>query len=349
MSTARTLIATFVLGFVLTIGLVAAGTVVVDDRTPEPAEVEQSHFQPEQALIEETSDGGEITMDSDEQTNTVVIYTGGTTGGGTSIGQLPVQDSSDGPELSTGSLGGTERGVTPLVSTLIENGHEVKFYSGAATDGQLSQTLSDADAFVAPGAVSFTEQDRETITEFTDAGGRFMMTANPGSSDTVAELGDSNGLYTEAGYLYNLTENDNNYLSIYAEPTGSSDLTEGVEEVVLRSSSSVGASNGDTVLETKATMSTTREDGTYGVGAVDGDVAVIGDSSFLEPENAYRADNNELIGNVADFLVTGSVDEASLPGAGNESPAGQPPTGGQTQEPIGDAEDIPEMNTTGSE
>ncbi|AHF99321.1 hypothetical protein HALLA_11075 [Halostagnicola larsenii XH-48] len=241
--------------------------------------------------------------------------------------------------------------MTPLVTTLVENGHEVEFYSGAMNDGPLAQTLSDADAFVAPGSVSFTEQDQETITSFTDAGGRFVMTANPGSSDTAAELGDSNGLYTEAGYLYNLTENDNNYLSIYAEPTGSSDLTDGVEQVVFRSASSVGASDSDTVLETDATMSTSREDGTYGVGAVDGNVAMIGDSSFLEPENAYRADNNELIGNVADFLVTGSVDETSLPGADNESPAGQqPPTdGGQSQEPIGDAEDIPEMNTTESE
>ncbi|KDE59478.1 hypothetical protein EL22_21750 [Halostagnicola sp. A56] len=343
-ASARTLLATFVFGFVVTIGLVAAGTVVVEDGTPDLPDTEQDHFQPDEALPAETSDGGEITMDSQAQTNTVVIHTGGAAGGQTSLGQLPIQDTGDGPELSTGSLGGTERGVTPLVTTLIENGHEVEFYAGAATDGQLSQALSDADAFIAPGSVSFTEQDRETISTFTDAGGRFVMTANPGSSATVAELGASNGLYTEAGYLYNLTENDNNYLSIFAEPTGSSDLTDGVEEVVFRSSSAVGSSDGDAVLETEATMSTTREDGSYGVAAVDGDVAVIGDSSFLEPENAHRADNNVLVGNVADFLVTGSVDEASLPGAGNQTPAGQPSTGGQSQIPVGGAEDIPEMN-----
>ena len=67
-------------------------------------------------------------------------------------------------------------------------------------------------------------------------------------------------------------------------------------------------------------------------------MAVIGDTSFLNPENAYRADNNVLIGNVADFLVEGNVSEnpfqepptggGSTPGSGTSPGGFQPPTDG---------------------
>ncbi len=346
-ATGRTLIATFVLGFVLTIGLVAAGTLVVDDGTPEPAELDQSHFEPEHALPVETADGGDITMDSQESSNTVLIHTGGAAAGQVAVEPMPIEDSGENPELSTGTMGGADRSVTPLVSTLIENGHEVEFYAGEIEDGPLAQSLDDADAFVAPGSVSFTAQDRESIDAFTDAGGRFMMTADPGSSGDIAELGGSDGLYTDAGYLYNIAENDNNYLSIYAESTGSSELTDGVDEVVLRSASSVGTTESDAVLETDATLSTTREDGEYDVAAVDGNTALIGDSSFLEPENAQRADNNIFIGNIADFLVTGSAGDFESPGT--QPPTEQPPDDEPIEEPIDETEEIPEMNADESE
>jgi hypothetical protein len=62
-------------------------------------------------------------------------------------------------------------------------------------------------------------------------------------------------------------------------------------------------------------------------------VVMVGDSDFLSPENAQRADNDALIGNLADFLVT---NDRTPPGPeGQRSPTG--PTGptepGQPSEP----------------
>ncbi|MDQ2051117.1 hypothetical protein RBH26_11555 [Natronolimnohabitans sp. A-GB9] len=307
----RLLAATFVVAFVLTVGLVSVGTVVVDDGTEQPT-VEREHFQPEHALPDTTPDGGEIAMDSSEPANDVVIHTGD------AMAVDPMQsllaDGAD-RELSTGSVGGPERSVGPLTTTLVENGHAVEFYADEFEDGPLQQSLADADAFVTTAPDQLTNAEQDALEEFADAGGRVLITADPGSSASVTELGSTAGIHAEPGYLYNLVENDNNYLSIYAEPEDRSPLTADVETVVLRSAAVVETTKGERAMTTAAEtrLSTTREADAYSVAAHDGDLAVIGDSSFLEPENAYRADNNVLIGNVADFLVTGEKTDQSGP------------------------------------
>ena len=302
----KTLVAAFVAVFVLTVGVVSLGTLALDEGAPEQPAVETDHFQPENALPEETADSGEISMDSAEPANDVVIHTGtGMAGGGL---LMMAEDGSD-RELSTGSTGGPERDVGPLATTLVSNGHGVEFYADELEDGPLEQTLADADAFVTTAPEQLSSAEREQIDEFIDAGGRVVIAADPGHSESVIQLGSSAGMYTESGYLYNLAENDNNYLSLYAEPAGDSPLTTGVDEVVLRSAAAVGTEQGATTMTASAEtrLSTTREADSYAVGAHHGDLAVIGDSSFLAPENAYRADNNILIGNVADFLVSGET------------------------------------------
>ena len=69
-------------------------------------------------------------------------------------------------------------------------------------------------------------------------------------------------------------------------------------------------------------------------------VVMVGDSDFLSPENAQRADNDALIGNLADFLVS---NDRTPPGpGGQQAPTGptapggpsgpQPPTGNESAE-----------------
>lgn len=328
---AKTLVAAFVAVFVLTVGVVSLGTLALEESTPEQPTVETDHFQPENALPDETNDGGEISMDSTEPTNDVVIHTGT----GMAAGQPIVIAEDDGDrELSTGSTGGPERGVGPLATTLVSNGHGVEFYADEFEDGPLQQTLADADAFVTTAPEQLSSAERDQIDAFIDAGGRVVIAADPGSSEGVMQLGSSAGMYTESGYLYNLVENDNNHLSLYAEPAGDSPLTAGVDEVVLRSATAVGTAQGATTMKTSADtrLSTTREADSYAVGAHHGDLAVIGDSSFLTPENAYRADNNVLIGNVAEFLVTGEKTGEIGPDEPVETDPGAQPPG---EEPIG--------------
>jgi len=156
-----------------------------------------------------------------------------------------------------------------------------------------------------PGSLSATDID--TVASFAEAGGRTLIASDPGTAGALTELGSTAGIYGEAGYVYDMTNNDANYLSVLVESSGSSVLTNDVDEVVFRGAARVGAASGSEPLTTAETaqLSTTREAGTYGVAVRSGSVAAVGDSSFLAPENAYHADNNVLIGNLGDFLVTG--------------------------------------------
>jgi len=148
----------------------------------------------------------------------------------------------------------------------------------------------------------------------------------PEQQGALTELGSTAGIYGEAGYVYDMTNNDANYLSVLVESSGSSVLTNDVDEVVFRGAARVGAASGSEPLTTAETaqLSTTREAGTYGVAVRSGSVAAVGDSSFLAPENAYHADNNVLIGNLGDFLVTGENPDVSFGPAGGAGPGRGP-------------------------
>lgn len=328
MSTAKTLFGTFVVVFVVTVGAVTAGTVMFDDGTP-TSDVEHDHIDAS-LIAEQTEDGGEIEMGSDEPENTIVIHTGSAPTMGFGMGPtMPIRNQPADRQLSVGSMGGPERDVGPLASVLVENGHEVVYYQEEMEDGPLAEKLDEADAFVTLGTARLTVEERDAITEFADAGGRTVIAADPGRSDDVGEIAASQGLYAEAGYVYNLVENDNNYLGVYTEPTDESSLTEGVDRAVFRGAAPIGSSGGSTVMATNdgTRHSTTREKGTYEVAAVNDNVAMIGDSSFMTPENAHRADNDVLVGNVADFLVTGEQPEADIGGGDEMAPGGEFPEG----------------------
>jgi hypothetical protein len=343
-SSALNVLGTFVAVFVLVVGAVSVGGLVVSDDTPQPPEVETDHWDPETVIPEQAPDGGEITMDSTESGKTIVVNTGSSPTAGFGMGQsLPIRDDGTDHRLSVGSLGGVDRSVSPLVSALVENGHEVVFYDGGPTSNvKLSQTLEDADAFLTVGSATYTPTERNTLEQFVDGGGRTLIVSNPGSTGDVAQIASAGGLYTDPGYLYNLEQNDNNHLGVYAEPAGDSSLTDGVDRVVLRGATPVGSSSGDAVLETTngTTLSTTRKAGTYGVAARNDNVAVIGDAAFLTPENVHRVDNDVLAGNLADFLVTGEEPTTEFGtdsgiGGPNQPPIAQPPHSGQTSASAG--------------
>lgn len=304
MTTAKTLLGTFIAAFVVTVGAITVGAVVLDDGT-QTTQVEQNHIDAS-LVADQLDDGGEITMESDEPTNTIVIHTGTPEFAGPP--PMGFQDQSTDSQLSAGGLGGPDRDVGPLASTLVDNGHEVVYYEDERQDGPLGETLSDADGLLLVGSADLTPQEQNAVSEFVDGGGQTIVAANPGPSNDVSEITASKGLYAEAGFLYNLVENDNNYLSLIVEPTGDEPLTDGVDEAVFRSVAPIGSSHGEPIMETdeQTRESTTREAGTYGAAAMSDNLVLLGDSSFMEPENAYRADNNVLIGNVADFLVTGA-------------------------------------------
>ncbi|QGN07766.1 hypothetical protein Hrd1104_10965 [Halorhabdus sp. CBA1104] len=330
-----TALGVFLAVLVVTVGTATVGGVVLTEETPDQPGLETSQWQLDNVQPDSASEAGAIEMASTEATNTVVVHVGTAQGsGGSVLDGIPLQGAEK--AITTGSAAGRERAVTTLLSTLVDNGHDVTLYTGSTSTNSfgesptLADELADADAFLTTAPSALSAADRETVTDFADAGGRVFVGADPGEARGVTDIGAAIGIYQETGYLYNVAENDQNYLSIFAEPTGASGLTDGVEQVVFRGAASIGHAERTPalVVEPNAERSTTQRTATYGVAAVSENVAIVGDTSFLQPENAYRADNNVLIGNVADYLVTGTVNESAREQLGESSDRAVPGNGG---------------------
>jgi hypothetical protein len=185
------------------------------------------------------------------------------------------------------------------------------------------------------------------VEAFTDAGGRLLVMGDPptvelsgglffGSLEPVASrtssLGSTYGIAYGTGYLYNMEENDNNFKSIFARPAGESALTDGVDRVVMREAVPIRTGDAtDVMVGSQGThLSETRDAGQYAVVARNGNVVAVGDTDFVSRENAYDADNEALIGNIADFLVDGDKESGAPadPERGRERPSdGVPPRG----------------------
>jgi len=343
MSTLRTAIGVFALVFAVTLGVVAVGGVVLDDGTPSNAEIETDHWELDEVAAASAESSGEIDMGSTEATNTVVIHVGTAAAAGGGPVPIPIDGEGEPTEASVGTIGGAERDVGPLAATLVANGHDVVFYQDEFADGPLPQVLADADAFLTTNPAALGSAEADAVEEFVEADGRTVVAADPGSAGATTELVGSQGAYASPGYVYDMGNNDANYLSPFVTPAADTELTDGVERAVFRGIAPVGVADtqGDTLFETgeDAQLSTTREAATYDAAVTVGELALIGDSGFLAPENAYRADNDVLIGNVADFLVTGEEPDLDPTPPGGEPipPGGEPiPPGG---EPIPPGED----------
>ena len=236
--------------------------------------------------------------------------------------------------------------IRPLVNALTESGHEVRFYQPErGPSGQaLNASLRDADAFVSLAPDSrFSSSEADSIEAFLEAGGRvlaagepegsslgasiFGLTMSTGGGGTTAEFAPAlspQGLTVGSGYLYDMEQNLNNHANVHATATsGASDLTAGVGTVVVHEATPV--TGDDVLLRTPGSseLSTTREAGEYGVLARSGNVAVLGDASILDPDWVTVADNEVLVGNLLDYLVTG--DREPMPTTGSQSGPGTTP------------------------
>lgn len=239
----------------------------------------------------------------------------------------------------------SETQLRPLVDALSSAGHTVRFYrpKRGASGQALNESLRSADAFVSVAPQQrFRTGEADALAAFTDAGGRVVVAAEPEqrsvASSLLALTGRTGGATTAevapvlsqyrtsagSGYLFDVTENVNNHANIPVTATGDAALTEGVDRVVVSAATPVTGPN--VLLETKETaqLSTTRDDGRYGVLARSGNLAVLGDASLLDPDWAYVADNEVLIGNLADFLVSG---DRTPTRASSGSERGQQPRG----------------------
>jgi hypothetical protein len=341
----RTLAAAFVVTLAtITGGAALTGFVTADGAAPAP-EIQNEHYVDGDAVANDTPGRMDVEMESAARSQTVLVDPGVEPTGAVPVSPLALLGFG-GPEVA-------DRDVRPLANALIENGHDVGVYvpdperqrravPPGAEPGptQLGERLAEADAFVT-FRTDYDEAELDEIESFVESGGHVVVATEPDAAfDQPGAVGLDATLdvTTEPGYVYNMEENDLNYQRVYAEPTEESDaaLTEGVDRAVLPSATPVGTTiAGSDVLRPieGSELSTTRASTEAPLLVRTDGVVMVGDSDFLSPENAARADNDALIGNLADFLVT---NDRTPPGPeGQRSPTG--PTGptepGQPSEP----------------
>ncbi|GCF13395.1 hypothetical protein Harman_13300 [Haloarcula mannanilytica] len=307
---------------------------------PEVSQLNAASFNSDEAVATPPEESGELSMSADASGKVVVIDV-----------------------AHAGSI--DREALTPLVSTLTENGATVRYHVGERQNGRpLNASLRSADAFVVLGAEQrYTESELNGLTAFTDAGGRVLLLNEPAQASAVgvgllspttsesvtkpmAPLLSQYGLSYGNGYLYNMHEYDTNYRSVYATPTGDSALTDGVDRTVFYAA--IPVQGGDTAVSAteRTTLSQTRRQGTYGIVTRSGNVVAVGDTNVLTQEFLYRADNEQLVGNLLDFLVTGEKSPAGAPQpaeSGASGPSGAlPGTGGGGSVPPAAPEPTPE-------
>jgi len=250
----------------------------------------ESH-QPESILATPPAESGEVAVDSTTTGKTIVI------------------DQSHNNSVSPDT-------ISPFVQRLVAAGHSIQFYTDAiARNHSLNTTLRDADAFVVVAPEEqYGPDERQQVEQFAADGGRVLLVNEPqirtaDESDPPAtpltNLAGTFGLGFDAGYLYDLTQYNTNHRDIYAYPSGAGALTEGVDRVTLHTARPV--TGGSAVYTTNQTtaLSETRREQSYTVLARQDNVVALGDRSLLEPEYVYTDDNEVLVGNVIDFLVSG--------------------------------------------
>mgnify|MGYP000229967291 CR=1 FL=1 len=315
--------AVFFVGVLVVAGVFGAVTGGPGGSAPAVDELDAPSFNADEMVATAPEDAGELTMSADASGEVVVI------------------DAGHGADIKREAL-------APMVTTLTENGATVKYHVGRRNGGRsLNASLAEADAFVVLGAQSrYTEAELDGLRAFSDAGGRVLVMNEPekmspavslfgiptGSSAVPSPLGpvlSQYGMAYDNGYLFTQGEDTLNYRAVAATPTGDGDLTEGVDRVVLYEARPV--TGAETALSAEGvTLSQTRREGSYGVVARSGNVVAVGDTSVATQEFLYRADNEQLVGNLLDFLVSGEKSPERAPqepdaDSGTESGTATPP------------------------
>jgi len=322
-----------VIAFLLTLGTLVGGAGVAGFITADGAEtppaVENEQYQDASVISDSDPGTATVRMNSTGPAQTIVVDPGIEP-----TDRLPVSP------LALLGFGGpetTDRDIRPLANVLIRNGHEIRVWTppdrrstppGADSEpdqSALGEELADADAFLT-FRTDYSQSELEDIETFRDNDGRIVYATDP--AETFEEPGPAAldsilGVTTEPGYVYNMGENDLNYQRIYAESANGSGLTDSVDRAVFPTATPMETAGGGSAQLRPidgSELSTTRAETTTPVAVRNGGVVAVGDSDFLSPENAQRADNDALIGNLAEFLVEN-----------DRTPSQQPPTAEESQ------------------
>ncbi|MFC2006465.1 hypothetical protein ACFLVG_05910 [Chloroflexota bacterium] len=199
----------------------------------------------------------------------------------------------------------------PLDGEVVEEGtlsEEQEVPEKPLAEEEEEEKLPPADAFIVVcPQLEFSKDEVETVDEFLDNGGKLLLVADPTRYDSINSLSINFGLIFESDYLYNMKENENNYRNIFIAEFKENKLTEGLKKIVFYTAGSISSANSSIAFVGENTFSNvveTRSKLSPIVLAQDSKVLAIYDLTFMtEPQNGIL-DNNRLISNVADWLMS---------------------------------------------
>ncbi len=178
---------------------------------------------------------------------------------------------------------------------------------GLEIGAEEEQEVPGADAFIVVCPQSeFSREEKETVDDFVNNGGKLLLIDDPTRREEINSLSVGFGLIFESDYLYNMKENEANYRNIFVTEFKENEITKGLEKITLYTAGSVSSAESGIAFVDENTFSNvieTRKGLSPIALAQESKVLAIYDLTFMtEPYNGIL-DNNQLISNIADWLM----------------------------------------------
>lgn len=173
---------------------------------------------------------------------------------------------------------------------------------------EVEEEIPGADAFIVVcPQVDFSKEERETVSEFVNNGGKLLLIGDPTRPSQMNSLSLKFSLIFEPDYLYNMKENDANYRNIFITEFKENEITKDLERIALYTAGSITSTECGIAFVDENTFSSlieTRKELSPIALAQESKVLAIYDLTFItEPYNGIL-DNNQLISNIADWLAS---------------------------------------------
>ena len=206
--------------------------------------------------------------------------------------------------------------IEALTNALIVKGAEIESIANAK-DLADSLRMANALVIIAP-TEEFSNEDVQAIRDFTDRGGKLLFIADPTRTyqDYYFDLEDSvqianhvlepYGLAFQTDYVYSISHNEGNFRNVYASPSGESELTRNVKQVVFYGTHSISGQMNALLAGDQTTLSSSTDSGgnlVLGALSKNGQVLALGDMGFITSPYYQVSDNYQLVLNIANFLA----------------------------------------------
>ncbi len=172
---------------------------------------------------------------------------------------------------------------------------------------ELKGSLSDANALIiiCPKK-DFSKETIKAIDEFVGRGKKVLLIGDPTRVSEINSVSFGFNLIFEPDYLYNLKDYEANYRNIFVTKFTDNAVTKGLKKIVLYTTGSISSPDLGIAFSDENTFSSLfpyRKSLSPIALAKEGKVLAIYDLTFFaEPWNTV-VDNNQLISNIADWLV----------------------------------------------